>query len=168
MAVKWLWEPPGPVWQWVGLAVTFAGTALSLWAVVAARSARDHAKRAAESASRLGRTVRWNDLGADLQELVSTVAAADFGAIAAVASRLRGRIARLSAESYDDMSVEDRQRLTAVLGALTSVGDHAISRRGSDQTRLSRIRAAVGEITETLNFVIGGRVVVSVEDLTGD
>lgn len=166
MGMPWLWQNPGPVWQWLGLAGTLAGMLFSIWAVVAARSARVQAKRAFEAATQLARLTQVTDLAAELLELEVLVAHESIPAISAKANHLRGRIARFLTDAYDDLSENERKELSLAREQLGKVSSIAAGRRQSEN-KLAGIRSAIGEVSASLGSVAGRRAAANREDRSG-
>ena len=154
--MKWVWLNPEPTWQWAGLAATFAGTLLALWAALAAQSARTQAKRAVEAAVRLGTLFQIADLLAEVGELEIITTREDLELIEWKAGRVHGRIARFSHDVYDDLNLREREQLTLAREQLVILKTIAAGRKQA-VNKLPLIRAAVGEVTVALNAVVGMR-----------
>jgi hypothetical protein len=154
--MKWLWENPGPVWQWVGLAATIAGTALSLWAALAARSARDQAKRAYEAAVSLARLTQAEDLRLDLVELDLLVSYGNIEAAASKAAHFQGRIARFLADAYDQLNENERMELALAREQIGKIPSIAAGKMQAEN-KAARIRIAISAVSNSLGLVAGRR-----------
>jgi hypothetical protein len=139
--------------EWFGLLATVAGTGLSLWAALAARGARQQAREAKEAAIRLGRIVQLADLQQEVSDLQAVLARYDFPLLAALSTRLRGRIARFSAESYTEVGESATDHLRVARDQIFIIGQVAASSRKTDENRAADIQRALGEITASLGAV---------------
>lgn len=166
MHVQWLWQNPGPVWQWVGLAATLVGAALSLAAFIAAWLARGEAKRAYQAAVRQGRVIEVADLSAELLELQILVAHQNIAAATAKASHLRGRIARFLEDAYDILSEDEREELSLAREQLGKVPSIAAGRKQSEN-KLADIGIAIGAVSVSLGLVAGRRAAANREERSG-
>ncbi|MBA3313153.1 MAG: hypothetical protein M3552_17055 [Planctomycetota bacterium] len=163
MHMQWLWQNPGPMWQWAGLTATLAGAVSSLAAFVAAWMARGQAKRAYQAAVRLTRVTEITDLTAELLELEILVAHQNIRATTAKANHLRGRIARFLADAYDDLSEKEREELSLAREQLGKVPSIAAGRKQSDN-KLADISIAIGAVSVSLGLVAGRRAAANRED----
>ena len=153
----WLWRNPAPVWQWVGIVVTIAGTALSCWAALAAQSARKQAKRAAEAAVRLGRVVQAADLILELKELESLLVRGDLDAVVDKATHVRGRVARFRSEAYHELPESELGELLLATDQLARIASINAGRQ-QPANKTAAIRVALSDIALLLNAVAGRRV----------
>jgi hypothetical protein len=163
MHMQWLWQNPGPVWQWIGLAATLAGSALSLAAVIGAWLARGEAKRAYRAAVRQSRVIEVADLAAGLLELQILVAHQNIPAASAKASHLRGRIARFLQDAYDDLNEEERGELALAREQLGKVPSIAAGRKQSEN-KLADINIAISAVSVSLGLVAGRRAAANREE----
>lgn len=165
MHMPWLWHNPGPLWQWVGIAATVAGTGLSLWAALAAWAALKQARLAADVARRLARIVQIADVLADLQEMETLVARGDLKSTTAKANLMRGRIARFGVrrEAYDELSEEERNELLLSQEQLTKI-PLIVAGRQQVENKLAAIEIALGEIVQSVSSVAGKRLAANHKD----
>jgi len=160
-----------PCWlEFLGFAGTILGTGLAglslLWAILAARRALDasqQAKEAKHAAIRLGRIARLEDLMADMQELETMSAEADFHAVARKADRLRGRVARFKEEAYTVLTGDERASLDLAREQLKIIQQSALGKAAKENKR-ARIQKGYGEAYEAVNRVFGVHKRVADED----
>lgn len=159
MRIEWLWQSPGPIWQWVGLAATLVGVVFSLAAFVAAWLARGQAKRAVEATRRLARAFDAADMIAELERLDAALSRADFHAVVTQANRLRGEIVRFLNEAADIgiLSLTERNALLVARSHSATITSVATNTRMKRETKMAQIGVALGELSENLNAVVGRR-----------
>ena len=148
---------PGPWAQWAGILVTCVGMGFSLWAALAARSAKVAAEQAAKHVGLLGTLAKIEEVRYDMIRLEQAVSARDATAVAERANRLRLIVARLPRSASSDSRAFKQAEILLALTKLGTVAAGCGKQPTIKQT--TQLRIAVGELQELI-----GRAAGSIED----
>ncbi len=159
----WFWNNPNPIWQWVGLAATFAGTVLSVAGIVVSlranrrsSTAKEESRRAYEKATRLSLLTGILEVLLDLRILEISTHLGNVEVVATLARNLLGRVERYRSDADQELPENDLSDLSTVRELLRSIAS-VIASRQQDQNKLAKIRQVIGEINALLNAVTGRR-----------
>ena len=130
--------------------MTCVGTGLSLWAALAARSAKIAAERAARRSGLLNALIQMEEARFALVQLDLAVTEKDAATVAARANQLRLLIARLPALDARGRAVKGRAEILLSLTKLSEVAS-----RCSKQPTIKespQLRIAIGEVQELVGL----------------